>query len=179
MSVGAEAASHSNDRSNDDRANAPETSTHQASAPQDWVGNLRGLVSTLGEMATSYEGLPRRLDSTLDATEKAIGGINEIFRDLCDKGRPLLGESTWQAFKDEEDKYALFYEAIWLALDTYREGLEAYRIVGPGAQPPPERSDFPQVDQNAELFAKRRWECIKALRDLYRYLSGMLDSVPA
>jgi len=178
MSIGAEAASHSDDRSSDDRANAPETSAPQASAPQDWVGNLRGLVSTLGEMAISYEGLPRRLDSTLDATEKTIGDINEIFRNLCDKGSLLLGGNTWQAFKDEEDNYALFYEAIWLALDTYREDLEAYKIVGPGVRPQPGRSDFPQVDQNAELFAKRRWKCIKALRDLYRYLSGMLDSVP-
>jgi hypothetical protein len=152
-----------------------ETASHSDDVLQDWLGNLQKLVPQLGQMVTSYEGKPRNIDSSLDATEKTIGSINENVRDLCDKGYTLLGEDTWRAFKGDEDEYADFYKAAWIALDTYRDDLAAYKLVGPGARPPPGRSDFPQVDQNAERFAKRRWECIEALRDLYAKLSGMLD----
>lgn len=165
MSEGTETASHPDDGSGGDRADVL----------QDWLRNLRELVPLLGEMITSYEGKPRNIDSSLDATEMMIGRINENVRNLCDRGRTPLGEDTWQDFKGEEDQYASFYKAVWIALDTYRDDLAAYKLVGPGARPPPGRSDFPQVDQNAKRFAKRRWECIEALRDLYGKLSGMLD----
>jgi hypothetical protein len=165
MSEGAQTASHSDGGSGGDRANVL----------QDWLGDLRKLVPRLGEMVISYEGKPRNIDSSLDATEKMIGSINENVRNLCDKGRTLLSEDTWQAFKGEEDEYARFYKTVWIALDTYRDDLAAYKLVGSGARPPPGRNDFPQVDQNAKLFAERRWECIEALRDLCGILSAMLD----
>jgi hypothetical protein len=142
---------------------------------QDWLDDLRRLVTLLGEMVTSYEGKPRNIDSSLDATEQTIGSINENVRNLCGKGGRALGEDTWNSFKGEEDNYAGFYKMVWMALDTYEVDLVAYKLVGPDVQPRPERSDFLQMDENAERFTNRRWACIEALRDLYDQLSSMLD----
>jgi glutamine synthetase type III len=157
MTEGAEAAIHLDDGSGADRADEP----------QDLLGDLRGKATNLGVMVTTYEGSPESIDgSNLAGTKKMIGDINKHIRDLIDSGD----------FEGDEHEYAKFYRAAMKALDKYGYVRAAYDKVDPSARAAKlGPNDFAQAVQNAELFIKQRWECIKALRYLHDKLSSELD----
>lgn len=157
MAEGAEAAIHLDDGSGADRADEP----------QDGLGDLRGKVTDLGVMVTTYEGSPESIDgSNLADTKKMIGNINQHIRYLIDSGE----------FEGDEHEYAEFYGTAMKALDKYGYARAAYDKVDPSARATKlGQNDFAQAVQNAELFIKQRWECIEALRYLHDKLSSELD----
>jgi len=153
------------------------------------VDSLLGVIEQLREaderlrlIARMCEERPSAMDSaalyTADIAMDVEVAVTETFdlfdAKVCSEGSPLRSDGdTWEAFREQRDEFVGFYRSILIALEVYREVLQAYRIVKQKSFPL-QRGELKRIQQDKRVHIEERDACIRAFSDFQKKFSAML-----
>lgn len=146
------------------------------------TGQLQEAEERLQVLARMCEERPSAMDrAALSDAEMAINAetaVSETFRLLNAKVyaecSPLrFDHDIWEAFREQRDEFVDFYRSALIALEIYREVLQAYFVLkrNPASLHP---GELRLIREDKRIHIEERDACIRAFSDFQGKFSAML-----
>ena len=155
----------------------------QADARHKLNDELLQISERLSVMVDAYEEKPSTIDiDILNATDCTVdieAAITKVYRVMKTRvyaeDSPLRAdEDVWEAFKEQQDEFIVFYKSALKALDIYKEVLQAYSLVQGKARRRPRHGHLERIRQDKHAHVAERAGCIEAVNDFHSKFSAML-----